>query len=1278
VVRNRWQELCRLRADLDVLFPSANKTTPHSPGGVTIPQIPGYEVEAVLGRGGMGIVFRARHLRLKRLVAIKMLLAGAYAAARDKERFQREAEAVAAMRHPNIVQVHDVGEHDGRAYFTMEFVEGGSLAHKLAGTPQPAKKSAETVVTLAHAVHVAHASGIVHRDLKPGNVLLTTDGILKIADFGLARRLDNNGPTVTLEGVPVGTPSYMAPEQALGMTKSSHELCPRVDVYALGAILYEMLTGRPPFKAETAAETQRQVIEEEPAPPSRLNAKVPRDLETICLKCLHKTPNRRYLSAQDLADDLERFLDGKPVHARPVGVAERVVKWVRRRPAAAMLIASLLITTVVGIGTGLWLHQQAEDRRYAQNERETHARDALKLALKRGTELKQEERWKEAIHVITDAVPHLAVANSPDLEQQLKQAESEYRVADELYSARESYPLLPSGEVDYQQRARDYPQVFERIGLRIDDPEESVVEFVQTSRIRDQLVAALEDRAFVAFMIEDRPLAERLLRITRLADTGSPWQKQFRQAAVWGNVSQLQELAATAFTSSPPPADYQIALLGLLLRKAGNQGLCTELLSDACRRQPRNFWVHREMGTALVSDGRNWESVTYLRAARSLQPDNPYIHLQLGRALFEIYQIDEALAEYRRATELSDHLWFREQYVADLAQSAHWKEAEAVCLRTQGIGADHYKADVQLACIQLKLQRYEDAVVNFRRAIEKGADHYVVFDRFYRALMRLGRYDEAITQCEMMRKLDPANQAPPKLLARALEAVGRWEEAVTVLQAAAEHQPGGPWCSFDLGNIFRAHGKPEEATRAFRVAVKGIPQVSEVWLGFTASLLDQGNFAEARTSIQTHLATPVSELHRRTQQHRLELCNTMLAIESNLPAILAGKERPNGARTQLALAEWCLKDKHLTATAASFYASAFAAEPSLAENPEAENRVYAACAAALAGSGVSQDAGKLDSQKRAELRKQALEWLTAEYDVWAQRHRSEKLWERTIAARAVREWLKLDLVTRWDRLGAYWLDEHAQISADLACVRDEQALAKLPAEERQAWQELWAKVTDLAARDPYQLLEQARAYVARTQWKEAVKCYAKSLALQPTEVADIWYEYAAAQLLAKDLAGYRGTCAYMKARCSPKGPMRSYLVARVCTLAPDASEESTRSVQQLAARELNDKRGEFWALTEQAALNVRTKQYVLAVRQAENSLVQDGTPGRAVLNWLWLSLAHHKMGNPNEAKRWLKKATNWLDQQQGRMPPDYMYLNMHIHNWLEAHVLRQEADTLLR
>jgi SAM-dependent methyltransferase len=315
-VRRRWQHLRTVAAQFDALFPTP-RPRQVAPAD-ELPALPGYEVLAVLGRGGMGVVYKAMHLRLGRAVAIKMLLAGAAATAEERQRFLREARAAAGLRHPNVVQLHDVGEADGRPFYVMEFVERGSLARKLQGAPQPAGQAAALVATLADAVQAAHDSGVVHRDLKPANVLLTADGTPKVCDFGLARPLEG-GASLTLSGVPMGTPSYVAPEQARG----DRSVGPAADVYALGAILYECLTGRPPFRAETAAATLFQVVSDDPVPPARLNPQVPRDLQTICLKCLHKQPQSRYASAQALADDLRRFERGEPIAARPVGVVAR-------------------------------------------------------------------------------------------------------------------------------------------------------------------------------------------------------------------------------------------------------------------------------------------------------------------------------------------------------------------------------------------------------------------------------------------------------------------------------------------------------------------------------------------------------------------------------------------------------------------------------------------------------------------------------------------------------------------------------------------------------------------------------------------------------------------------------------------------------------------------------------------------------------------------------------------------------------------------------------------
>ena len=345
----------------------------------------------------MGVVYRARQVALKRIVALKMIRSDLGADPGRLARFQTEAEAVARLSHPNIVQIYEVGRHARQPFLSLEFMDGGSLQNRLAGTPLPFQEAAELLKTLAAATHYAHSKAIVHRDLKPANILLqsvvsaqhsvddrntttdrehnsapistdyrllTTNYCSKIADFGLAKQLGaESGQTCT--GASLGTPSYMAPEQAEGRVE---DVGPLTDVYGLGAVLYECLTGRPPFKAATPLETVRQVTSLDPVPPSRLQPQVPRDLELICLHCLEKDPRKRYASAAALEEDLGRFLEGRPIQARATPAWERAWKWARRRPlAAGSSVAAATSLFCIVIVWALFTIRLGEARRLAEN-----------------------------------------------------------------------------------------------------------------------------------------------------------------------------------------------------------------------------------------------------------------------------------------------------------------------------------------------------------------------------------------------------------------------------------------------------------------------------------------------------------------------------------------------------------------------------------------------------------------------------------------------------------------------------------------------------------------------------------------------------------------------------------------------------------------------------------------------------------------------------------------------------------------------------------------------
>ena len=353
-----------------------------------VPKVPGYEIVGTLGRGGMGVVYKARQLGLERLVALKMIIGGSAASDQAVRRFLVEAQAVARFQHPGIVQIYEVGEFETLPYFSLEFVDGGTLSEKVAKEPQLPKYAAIIVEQLARAMQYSHERGIVHRDLKPGNVLLTKAGLPKIADFGLAKAIEGDAGQ-TQSGQVLGSPSYMAPEQARG---DADKAGPPADVYALGAILYDMLTGRPPFAGSSLLDTLEMVRTREPVSPNELVAKVPKDLETICLKCLQKDIEKRYLSAGDLADDLQRYLEDRPILARPVGKAERAIRWAKRNPVVAslgsaiafILLATAIVTTILSVSLAAQKDAAETAKSKAEDERDQKeiARAAEEVAKK--------------------------------------------------------------------------------------------------------------------------------------------------------------------------------------------------------------------------------------------------------------------------------------------------------------------------------------------------------------------------------------------------------------------------------------------------------------------------------------------------------------------------------------------------------------------------------------------------------------------------------------------------------------------------------------------------------------------------------------------------------------------------------------------------------------------------------------------------------------------------------------------------------------------------------
>jgi hypothetical protein len=411
-----------------------------APGPAEAVSIPGYEVLGELGRGGMGVVYKARQAGLNRTVALKMILAGTHAGPQELARFRAEAEAVARLQHPNIVQVFEVGEAEGHPFFSLEYCPRGTLHANLRGTPLTPRKAAGLVEVLSRAMAAAHGAGIVHRDLKPANVLVAADGRLKITDFGLAKRLDGSAGR-TASGAIMGTPSYIAPEQAAGKAK---EVGPAADVYALGAILYELLTGRPPFRAATPLDTILQVLHDEPLPPGRLQPETPPDLEIICLKCLEKEPGKRYASARDLADDLHRFLAGEPIRARPVGPAERLRRWGRRHLVTTALLVALACTLLLGAAAGALAVRAAAEAR-AERQARVAAEAERGRAEAQAEEARQSALAHQQARVAAESERGRAEAQAERAEQALRAMQAAGQ-AKEAAQARQPAPPKAEGQ----------------------------------------------------------------------------------------------------------------------------------------------------------------------------------------------------------------------------------------------------------------------------------------------------------------------------------------------------------------------------------------------------------------------------------------------------------------------------------------------------------------------------------------------------------------------------------------------------------------------------------------------------------------------------------------------------------------------------------------------------------------------------------------------------------------------------------------------------------------
>jgi serine/threonine protein kinase/Tfp pilus assembly protein PilF len=711
-----------------------------------LPEVPGYEIVAELGRGGMGVVYQARQCSLKRLVALKMILAGLHADSRARMRFRTEAEAAARLQHPNIVQIHEVGEHDGKPFLSLEYVEGGSLLGKVAGTPQPEREAARLVETLARAVQYTHQRGILHRDLKPNNVLLTADGTPKIADFGLAKILDTDiGPTRG-EAL-LGTPSYMAPELAVGDTK---KVGAAADVYSLGAILYELLTARAPFQGATPLSTLEQVRTQEPVPPRRLRHSVSPDLETICLKCLEKEPGKRYASAEALADDLHCFLEGQPIQARPIPVRQRLWRCARRCPPRVAW--SLVAAALVSLLPMAWSYFRVADQ----------------LAAHRAEAKYQQfiQRRNAALVYGLLAPDEGALFLGAEVGANLKTAES---------AVREALTLAGVGvESETAFIAPGFPAV-----RKAEVAADCYTLLVVLASIRAQQ-SLPDDRS-------QEPYQEALRILRRARQLGFRTRAyHLRRAHFLEQLGEQEEARKDRdrAASLPPEGAMDHFLVGEEHYRRGDWKQATNSFNRCLSLNPGHFWAQFFLAVCHLRV-QDWEAAKAgLNACLTQQPDFVWAYLFRSFANEGLQALTEAETDIQKALQLNPNDDAR--YVLFLTRGIlhfHQQElphAAADFRSAMALRPKQYNAYLNLAQVYLAQGEFKTAAELVKTALQFQPPTQVIASYHLergRALLLNTKYEEALEACAAALKLSPQQAPPHEVCGRALLALGRYEQA---------------------------------------------------------------------------------------------------------------------------------------------------------------------------------------------------------------------------------------------------------------------------------------------------------------------------------------------------------------------------------------------------------------------------------------------------------------------------------------------------------------------
>jgi serine/threonine protein kinase/tetratricopeptide (TPR) repeat protein len=919
--------------------PQTDKPVP-KPAGLEGVVVPGYEILQELGRGGMGVVYKARHLRLRRTVALKMILAGAHAGAAGLARFRAEAEAVAQLQHPNIVQIYETGEHEGRHYFSLEYVEGGSLEDRMKVSPTTPRAAAELVASLARAMDVAHRRGIVHRDLKPANILLGLPSghsttieltpqavssassnsslasddwsrtvVPKIADFGLAKRVDDDS-SQTQSGAILGTPCYMAPEQAEGKIK---EIGPGADIYALGVILYELLTGRPPFKANRPIDTIRQVIDQDPVPPRQLEPRVAHDLETICLKCLEKHPDKRYGTAVELADDLQRFLKDEPILARPTPALERAWKWGKRHPNIVALLAVCVLAVLGVVALIIWhnvsLAGQLEQAR--ADERAAHQREEEALEGQRISRLRHEAQklydearlavsahdWANARLQLTKALGMIGTETGLESLKEssdalLAQVEQELRVEAErnkskarlekfgklrdeaqflgsLYTGMDLAANLKATRSTIDQALAVYQvSLAENTQAKFDE----YLDERQKSEIRADcyllLLILAETEAQSASIQSGTEPEKRLREAVRLLQVaqrfGSPsrglYMRQARYLSALGDNAGAQS-AEKAASEATVLHDFDHFLMADEFYRRGQFEEASKEFNEVLRQKPAHFWAQYLNALCLLRQHRAAEAKAQLSACLAQRTDFVWLYLLRGFALGELQAYDAADADFQSALQLP---------LDEFAK---------------------YVLFVNRGVLRIKQERFQDAIADLTAATKLKPNEYQAYVNLAQAYRLLKQPNTALAQLNKAVELDPTQAHLYRLRARLYAELKNLDLALKDFdQAIARETTDSALHVGDLverGRVLLLADKQNDALASFDAALAKQKNHSLALRMRAETLFQLGRYAEVIEAFDRYMETgqPLESVYRGRGLARAKLGKYPAAIEDYTKAL---------------------------------------------------------------------------------------------------------------------------------------------------------------------------------------------------------------------------------------------------------------------------------------------------------------------------------------------------------------------------------------------------------